>query len=104
MVGMVTFSRRSVRRMPMTRALIKGRSARRADTKDDSMFSEMSTLPGDRRAKVTADVRRPNGRVVTVRFLIFRNADLGDVIARAEVLGGGVCVAHHGVWPASREW
>ena len=52
---------------------------RRVDvvTKDDSTSSEIAALPGDRRAKVTADVQRPNGRVVTVRFLIFRNADLG---------------------------
>jgi len=78
---------------------------RRVDvvTKDDSTSSEMAALPGDRRAKVTADVQRPNGRVVTVRFLIFRNADLGDVIARAEVVGGGVCVANHVVWPARRQ-
>ena len=102
MVGIVTSSRRSVRRVPMTRAVINGRVARRAHANDDSIFSEMSSLPGDRRAKVTADVRRPNGRMVTVRFLIFRNADLGDIIARAEVLGGGVCVANRVVWPASR--
>ena len=68
-------------------------------TEDGSMFSEMGALPGDRRAKVTADVQRPNGQVVTVRFLIFRNADLADVIARAEVLGGGICVANRVVWP-----
>jgi hypothetical protein len=81
-------------------AQVAGKRRVDADTKADSMFSEMAALPGDRRAKVTADVRRPNGRVVTVRFVIFRNADLGDVIARAEVLGGGVCVANHVVWPA----
>jgi hypothetical protein len=70
---------------------------------DSRMFSGAPALPGDRRAKVTADVRRPNGRVVTVRFLIFRDADLGDVFARAEELGGGgVCIANHVEWPAQQ--
>jgi hypothetical protein len=85
-----------------SRAAVRVAGKRRldADANDDIRFSEMAPLPGDRRAKVTADVRRPDGRVVTVRFLIFRNADLGDVIARAELLGGGVCIANHVVWPA----
>jgi hypothetical protein len=76
-----------------------------ADTRDDRMLSEMPALPGDKRANITADVRRPNGRVVPVRFLMFRNADLGDLIARPEV---GECLRTvaetHGLSGTNGRW
>ncbi len=53
----------------------------------------------DKRAQVTADVQR-DGKVMTVKFRTSRFADLGQIIERAEQLGGGACVANRVVWPA----